>query len=98
MNGLDTPFVQEHTHSGISVDKRRDERSALDLCLDKGASRKFDGVICWNIVRLARLLQRLAAIPNDLQVLKLNRYFQPHAMQVNPVLRTTDLPSLWCCR
>ena len=76
-------IVQEYTDNGISGAKSRDERPALDALLKDATRRKFDMVVCWSIDRLGRSLQHLVEILNELQVLKIDLYFQQQGMDTS---------------
>ncbi len=82
-NKLGYTIVQEYTDNGISGAKSRDGRPALDLLLKDATRRKFDMVMCWSIDRLGRSLQNLVEIPNELQALKIDLYFQQQRMDTS---------------
>jgi DNA invertase Pin-like site-specific DNA recombinase len=82
-NKLGYTIVQEYTDNGISGAKSRDGRPALDLLLKDATRRKFDMVMCWSIDRLGRSLQNLVEILNELQVLKIDLYFQQQGMDTS---------------
>jgi DNA invertase Pin-like site-specific DNA recombinase len=79
-NKLGYTIVQEYTDNGISRDKSRDERPALDLLLKDATRHKFDMVMCWSIDRLGRSLQHSVEILKELQALKIDLYFQQQSM------------------
>jgi DNA invertase Pin-like site-specific DNA recombinase len=56
---------------------------ALNLILKDAKRRKFYMVMCWSIDRLGRSLQHLVEILNELQVLKIDLYFQQQGMDTS---------------
>jgi DNA invertase Pin-like site-specific DNA recombinase len=56
---------------------------ALNLILKDAKRHKFYMVMCWSIDRLGRSLQHLVEILNELQVLKIDLYFQQQGMDTS---------------
>ncbi|MBU6305126.1 MAG: recombinase family protein [Betaproteobacteria bacterium] len=73
-------IVSKFMEEGISGAKGRLDRPALDQMLKDCAKRRFDLVICWDILRLGRSVQNLIEIMNELQSLKVNLSFLKNAL------------------
>ena len=68
-------IVTEFVDTGISGEKGRSERPALNQMMKAATQRRFDMVLVWSIDRLGRSLQNLVELPNEPQSMRIDLKF-----------------------